>query len=356
MEKLAHTISGIQPINPAYFDRAQKKLNGLTKPLNSLGQLEEIIKQIVAITENEAPILRDKIVFTLASDHGVTEEGVSAYPKEVTSQMVYNFIRGGAGINVLSRHVGARVIVVDIGVAENINVSDYSTPISKFISKKINYGTKNFTKEPAMTRDEAIKSIETGIELVEELGAPVDIIATGDMGIGNTTPSSAITSVITRRPVEEVTGCGTGVDDNTFRKKIDVIKRAIQVNNPTLDDPIDILCKLGGFEIGGLAGIMLASAKHRIPVVIDGFISGTAALIAYKLSPTVRQYFLAGHCSQEPGHKIQLEYLKIKPILELNMRLGEGTGAVLAMSIIEAAGKILTEMTTFEEAGVSKRK
>ncbi|MDI6641546.1 MAG: nicotinate-nucleotide--dimethylbenzimidazole phosphoribosyltransferase [Elusimicrobiota bacterium] len=395
-EKLKKTISKIQPVDKTLFDKTQKRLDNLTKPSGALGELEEIAKQVVAITKKENPILKNKVVFILAADHGVTEEVVSAYPKEVTPQMVYNFLRGGAGINVLSRHIGAKVIVVDIGVAEKLRVESnviarcdiprlslqgnrVPEAISKtgseqasqsqleFIDKKINYGTKNFTKGPAMTKEEAIRSIETGIELVEEeLSAKgksassgkneIDIIATGDMGIGNTTPSSAITAVITGREVSEVTGHGTGIDDKILKTKIDVIKRGIQINQPAPNDPIDVLSKVGGFEIGGLAGIMLAGAQYKIPVVIDGFISGAAALIAYKLCPVAKQYFLAGHCSQEPGHKIQLEYLQLKPILNLNMRLGEGTGACLAMSIIDAACKILSEMATFESAGVSKKK
>lgn len=381
-KKIEKIVKKIKPLDEKLFEQTQKRLDNLTKPLGSLGQLEELAKQIVAITRKENSDLKKKVIFTLAADHGVVEEGVSAYPKEVTPQMVYNFLRGGAGINVLSKHVGVKVIVVDIGVAEKINVAEPSTRAKRVVSgselkiKKINYGTKNFTKGPAMTRGEAIKSIEAGIELVEEeLSAQggsacggkngidpasarrggVDLIGTGDMGIGNTTPSSAITSVICNVEVEKVTGRGTGIDDEKLRNKIKIIKKALEVNKPNPLDGIDVLSKVGGFEIGGLAGIILAGAAYRIPIVIDGFISGAAALIACNLQPVTRDYLIAGHCSQEPGHKIQLNWLGLKPILNLNLRLGEGTGACLAMNIIEASIKILTEMATFESAGVSKR-
>jgi len=311
---------------------------------------------------------------------------VSAYPKEVTAQMAYNFIRGGAGINVLARHVGAKIIVVDIGVATEIKNSKFK--IQNFKDKKINYGTKNFTQGPAMNKEEAIKSIETGIELVEEElktdegidPAPlskenstfqenlpdksikytekrcgVNLLGIGDMGIANTTPSSAITSVICNVEIERVTGRGTGIDEKMLRNKIAVIKKALTVNNPNANDPIDIFSKVGGFEIGGLAGIILAGVANKIPVVIDGFISGAAALIACKMQPLTKEYLFAGHCSEEPGHLIQFNWLGVKPILNLNLRLGEGTGACLAMNIIEASIKILTEMATFESSGVSKK-
>jgi nicotinate-nucleotide--dimethylbenzimidazole phosphoribosyltransferase len=364
MEKIREITNKIQPLGKEWFIKTQKRLDNLTKPLGSLGQLEEIAKHLVAITGKENPSTKNKVIFTLAGDHGVAEEGVSAYPKEVTPQMVYNFINGGAGINVLAKHIGARIIVVDIGVAEDINVVHPSTPnkVSGFQGgelkiKKINYGTKNFTKGPAMTKEETIRAIETGIELVEEeiRNSDVHLLGTGDMGIGNTTSASAITAIITGHPVEEVTGRGTGIDEKLLENKIAVIKKVIAVNHPNPKDGIDILSKVGGFEIGGLTGIILAGAAHKIPVVIDGFISGAAALIACNLQPATCNYLLAGHCSQEPGHKIQLNWLGLKPILNLDLRLGEGTGACLAMNLIEASIKILTEMATFESAGVSKR-
>jgi nicotinate-nucleotide--dimethylbenzimidazole phosphoribosyltransferase len=337
MKLLNETISKIEKIDNALSAETQKRLDNLAK-------------QIVEITKVRKPSLTRKVIFTLAGDHGVVANNVSAFPQEVTPQMVYNFLNGGAGINVLARHVGARVIVVDMGVACDLK-SD-----AALVIKKVNYGTKNMTKGPAMSKDEAIKSVENGIEVFNEaLSAGMDIVGTGDMGIGNTTPSSAIVAAITGRNAEEVTGRGTGIDDKALAGKIAAIEEALKVNKPDPKDGIDILAKVGGFEIGGLAGVMLAAAAHRIPVVIDGFISGAAALIAYTLEPKVRDYMIAAHCSVEKGHKAALAFLGLKPILDLNLRLGEGTGAVLGMNIIEAGTKILNEMATFESAGVSEK-
>ena len=350
MELLHKTISKISNIDNLLSEETQKRLDNLTKPRGSLGRLEELAKQIVEITRVKNPVLRHKIVFTMAGDHGVVENGVSAFPKEVTPQMVYNFLNNGAGINVLARHVGARVVVVDMGVACDLKDNP------ALIVKKVNYGTKNMAKGPAMTRDEAIKSIENGIEIFkEELLKGIDIVGTGDMGIGNTTSSSAIVATITGRNVEDVTGRGTGIDDKTLANKIVAIKEALKVNKPNPEDGIDILSKVGGFEIGGLTGVILAAAANRVPVVIDGFISGAAALIASTLEPKVKDYMIAAHCSVERGHKIALEFLGLKPVLDLNLRLGEGTGAALAMNIVEAGTKILNEMATFQSAGVSEK-
>ena len=350
MELLRKTISKISRIDNSLSEETQKRLDNLTKPQGSLGRLEELAKQIVEITQIKNPGLKHKIVFTMAGDHGVVENGVSAFPKEVTPQMVYNFLNNGAGINVLARHVGARVVVVDMGVACDLKDNP------ALIVKKVNYGTKNMAKGPAMTRDEAIKSIENGIKVFEEeLPGGINMIGTGDMGIGNTTPSSAIVAAITGRSVEEVTGRGTGIDDNALYGKIVAIKEALRINKPDSKDGIDILSKVGGFEIGGLAGVILAAAANRVPVVIDGFISGAAALIAYTLEEKVKDYMIAAHCSVERGHKIALEFLGLKPVLDLNLRLGEGTGAALAMNIVEAGVKILNEMATFKSASVSEK-
>jgi nicotinate-nucleotide--dimethylbenzimidazole phosphoribosyltransferase len=350
MQRLNEIINKIERVDYSLRDMTQKRLDNLTKPQGSLGRLEELAKQMVEITRNENPSIKNKVIFTMAADHGIVEEGVSTYPKEVTAQMVYNFLRGGAAINVLARHVGARVVVVDIGVDCDIN------PHPELVIEKINYGTKNMLKGPAMTRDEAISSIEEGIETFEaELQKGIDIAGIGDMGIGNTTTSSAIVATITGKTVEAVTGRGTGIDDKTFAHKIEVIKEVIEINQPDSKDPIDVLSKVGGFEIGGLAGVILGAASKRIPVVIDGFISGAAALIAYQLEPKVKDYMIAAHCSVEKGHKIILDYIGLKPLLDLDLRLGEGTGAALGMSIIEASIKILTQMATFQGAGVSKR-
>jgi len=268
----------------------------------------------------------------------------------VTPQMVYNFLRGGAGINVLARHVGARVVVADLGVATKMEEH------RSLIDKKVAMGTQNMAKGPAMSREEAIRSIEAGIELVEEeLSKGIDILGTGDMGIGNTTSSSAITAALTGVDVAIVTGRGTGLDDEGWRRKVKVIQRALDINRPDPREGIDVLSKLGGFEIGGIAGVILAGAKYQIPVVIDGFISGAAALIATSFSPKVKPYLIASHQSAEKGHKIILEHLGLKPLLNLDLRLGEGTGAALGIFLVEASIRILNEMTTFAEAGVSEK-
>ncbi|MBL7197975.1 MAG: nicotinate-nucleotide--dimethylbenzimidazole phosphoribosyltransferase [Candidatus Omnitrophica bacterium] len=350
MDKINETINKIGRLDYDLMEKAQERLDNLTKPQGSLGRLEELAKVIVGITRSENPCLKNKVIFTFAADHGVTDEKISAFPKEVTPQMVYNFVNGGAGINVLARHVGAKVVVADMGLAIDLE----SSP--ELIIKKINYGTKNMAKGSAMTKEEAIKSIEAGIEIFEkELKSGIDIVGTGDMGIGNTTASSAIASVFTGSPVEEVVGRGTGINDDILKNKIGVIKKSISLNKPDSKDAIDVLSKVGGFEIGGLAGVILAAASKRIPVVIDGFISGAAALIAYHLQPKVKDYMIAAHCSVEKGHKIILNYIGLKPILDLNLRLGEGTGAALAMNIIDAGIKILNEMATFKGAGVTEK-
>jgi nicotinate-nucleotide--dimethylbenzimidazole phosphoribosyltransferase len=288
----------------------------------------------------------------MAADHGVTVEGVSAYPEEVTMQMVYNLIKGGAAVNVLARHAGSRVVVIDMGVRADLEKHP------ELIIKKIGYGTNNIAQGPAMSKKEAVASIEAGIEVFEaeyNKGKGIDIIGIGEMGIGNSASSAAIASVFTGKSVEDVTGRGTGVDDTGLARKIAIIKKAILINAPLAGDAVDVLSKVGGFEIGGLAGVILAAVAEKVPVVIDGFISTAAALIAFKLKPEVKEYMIAAHCSREKGHRLMLEYIGLKPLLDLDMCLGEGTGAALGMSIIEASTKILTEMETFQSAGVSER-
>ncbi|MFA5096952.1 MAG: nicotinate-nucleotide--dimethylbenzimidazole phosphoribosyltransferase, partial [Candidatus Omnitrophota bacterium] len=298
-----------------------------------------------------APLLAHKVIFTLAGDHGVTDEGVSAYPKEVTAQMVYNFLNGEAGINVLANHVGARVVVADIGVCVDLK------PDPRLVLKKINYGTKNMARGAAMSREEAISSIYAGIEIFEhEYKKGIDILGTGEMGIGNTTSASAITACFTRKPVEEITGRGAGLDDRGLQHKIDIIKKSLTINNPDPSNAIDVLEKVGGFEIGGLAGIILAAAANRVPVVIDGFISGSAALIACGIEPVVKEYMIPAHCSVESGHKVVLDHLGLRPLLDLDLRLGEGTGGALAIGLADAALKILNQMATFKSACVSEKK
>jgi nicotinate-nucleotide--dimethylbenzimidazole phosphoribosyltransferase len=343
-------IASIKPLDEKAMAEAKMRQSSLTKPRGSLGQLESLSIQVAGIKGNPRPRIVHKVIFTLAGDHGVTKEGVSAYPSEVTPQMVYNFIGGGAGINVLARHVGARVVVADLGVASKIERH------RDLIDKKVAMGTQNMAKEPAMSREQAIRSLEAGIELVEdELPKGIDILGTGDMGIGNTTSSSAIAAALTGADVATVTGRGTGLDDEVWRRKVEVIQKALEINRPNQNDAIDVLSKVGGFEIGGIAGVILAGAKYRIPVVIDGFISGAAALIATSLSPQVKPYLIASHQSVEPGHKIILEHLDLKPLLNLDLRLGEGTGAALGIFLVEASLKILDEMATFAEAGVSEK-
>lgn len=353
MDKIKETIEEIRPLDEDAVKSVKARQDTLTKPPRSLGVLEELSVKVAGITRNYMPEIKDKVIITMAGDHGVVAEGVSAFPKEVTPQMVYNFLRGGAAINVLARHIGARVVVVDMGVVADIEIKGKD---ENFIDKKIAYGTANMTKGPAMSYEDAMRSIEAGIEVLEdEIEKGIDIVGVGDMGIGNTTPSSAIVAFITGEPVEKVTGHGTGLDDEGLKAKIETIKRALGVNKPNREDAIDILAKIGGFEIGGMAGVMLAAASHRIPVVVDGFISGAAALIAYERNPKIKDYLIASHLSVEVGHRAILDHIGIKPLFNLNMRLGEGTGAALGISLVEASCKILREMATFGEAGVSEK-
>ncbi len=344
------TIKRIGPLDENAMALARARQDELTKPRGSLGRLEALSIQLAGITGKAIPEIRRKVVVTMAGDHGVTREGVSLYPSDVTAQMVRNFLNGGAAVNVLARTAGARVVIVDMGVAAGIPVS------ANLIDRKIARGTNNMAKGPAMGREDALKAVEAGIKVVNaELAKGMDVVGTGDMGIGNTTPSAAIAAVMTGKTAAEVTGHGTGIDDTQLQHKIDVIERSIAVNRPDPDDPLGVLAKVGGFEIGGLAGVILGAAANRIPVVIDGFISGAAALIAAGLSPESKNYMIAGHVSVEPGHKAMLEHLGLESLLDLDMRLGEGTGAVLAMFLIESAANILKEMATFSEAGVSER-
>ena len=326
---------------------ARRRQDTLTKPQGSLGQLEEISIQLAALGKRS---IDRRVVIIIAADHGVAAEGVSAYPSDVTPQMVLNFLHGGAAINVLARQAHARVTVVDIGVAADLN------PHEGLELRKIMRGTRNMAREAAMTYQEAEAAIQVGMDVAKrEIAQGLDIIATGDMGIGNTTPSAAIVSVITGEPVARVTGRGTGIDDAGLARKIATIEKAIALHQPDPKNPLDVLAKVGGLEIAVLAGVSIGVASDGIPVVIDGFISGAAALIAYQLAPEVKPYLIAAHQSVEIGHRVMLEYIGLHPLLNLNLRLGEGTGAVLAFHLIEAATRILNEMTTFDEAGVSEK-
>jgi len=348
---LSHeTIDRIQQTDSRLLARAQARLDRLTKPIGSLGRLEELAARYVMITGEMKPTVPCGAVFTFAADHGVTAEGVSAYPSAVTPQMVLNFLRGGAGINVLARHVGIDVRVVDIGVAFDFEAAP------GLIHRKVMPGTRNLLMESAMSLIQAEQALQIGIELATEAAQQgIGLIGTGEMGIGNTTASSAITSVMTDRPASEVTGRGTGIDDASHARKINVIQRALDLHRLDSANPMEVLAKVGGLEIAGLAGLMLGAAAARIPVVLDGFIAGAAALIAVGLQPRCKDYLIASHRSVERGHEAILNHLGLKPLFDLDLRLGEGTGACLGMSLVFAAIKIFTEMATFEEAGVSER-
>ena len=349
--QIEEIIRQIQPLDEKSMATARTRQDILTKPRGSLGQLEELSIQLAGMTASPSPSVERKTVVVMAADHGVVVEDVSAYPAEVTPQMVLNFLNGGAAINVLARQSNARVVIVDMGVASEIEDTS-----GKLVRRKIGLGTANLAQGPAMTREHAIQSIQSGIEIAEaEIAQGVEILATGDMGIGNTTPSAAIACALMDQSPENIVGRGTGVDDAGLKRKIDVIRRALEINKPNANDALDVLAKVGGFEIGGLAGVMLASAANRKPVVIDGFISTAAAMIVTSLAPAARSYMIAAHVSQERGHKLMIEWLGLKPLLNLNMRLGEGTGAALAFHLIDASTRILREMATFDEAGVSDK-
>jgi nicotinate-nucleotide--dimethylbenzimidazole phosphoribosyltransferase len=343
-------ISTIPLLDETAMQAAQARQDTLTKPRGSLGRLEELSIHLAGMKANPIPSVESKAVIVMAADHGVTAEGVSAYPAEVTRQMVLNFLNGGAAINTLARQAGARVTIVDIGVAVDFD------PAPGLIRRKVMYGTRNMAQGPAMTREEAEQALQVGIDVLnEEVGRGLDIVATGDMGIGNTTPSSAIVAALTGQPVAQVVGRGTGIDNQGLERKIRVIEQALSVNRPNHKDPLDVLHKIGGLEIAGLAGVMIAAASQRIPVVVDGFISTAAAMIAARLAPRVHDYLVSAHQSVEIGHQVMLKNLSLTPLLDLNLRLGEGTGAALAFHLIEASTRILREMATFGEAGVSDK-
>ncbi|NVO00221.1 MAG: nicotinate-nucleotide--dimethylbenzimidazole phosphoribosyltransferase [Geobacteraceae bacterium] len=349
MKLLEATLAKIKPVSEELLQSAQAKLDNKTKPLGSLGRLEEFGRRVAAISGSLQPDLSKKVIFTFAGDHGVVEEGVSAFPKEVTPQMVFNFLNGGAGVNVLARHAGAEVRVVDMGV-------DYDFGgLPGLIDRKVARGTKNLAKGAAMSREEAVAALEAGIGLaVAAKEEGVAMLGTGDMGIGNTTPSSAIIAAFSGIAVRELTHRGTGINDEALEKKITAIENGISVNRPDPADPLDVLAKVGGFEIAGIAGLVLGAAAVGIPVVVDGFISTAGALVASEMHPHVKEYIFAAHKSVEIGHTFMLGRMNAEPILDLKLRLGEGTGAALAMTLIEAGAKVLCEMASFEEAGVSE--
>jgi nicotinate-nucleotide--dimethylbenzimidazole phosphoribosyltransferase len=346
-DDLAALLKEIQPVNRVVMEQAQARLDNLTKPLGSLGELEVLARRICGIQGNIRPDLGRKVILTFAADHGVAAEGVSSVPQDVTRQMVYNFLRGGAGVNVLARHAGAEVWVIDVGVAGEINGDG-------LIARKVRAGTANLAKGPAMTIDEALQAIAVGVETAREaINNGAKILGTGEMGIANTTPAAALFATLLAVRVEEITGRGTGIDDATLHHKIEVIKRAIAINQGHLQGPLATLAALGGLEIAAICGMILECARSRVAVVVDGFISSAGALVALQLAENVADYCFFSHMSAEQGHRIFFEKLGLAPILKLDMRLGEGTGAALAMGIIEAGVKIINEMATFAEAGVS---
>ena len=349
MNKILETISKISKTDKTVEKAALERLAAQARPAGSLGMLEAVSAKMAAIKGTLDVRLDNKVVVTCAGDHGVVEEGVSLFPREVTPQMVENFVNGGASINVLARHAGADVRVADFGVNYDFN------PNLPIFHKKVGKGTENFANGPAMSRQEAEQAVAFGIEIVEELleKGPVDILGTGDMGIGNTTPSSAVIAAFSCIHPEKLTGRGTGIDDGMLENKIRVIQKGLEVNKVDPADPIGVLSKVGGFEIGGLSGLVIGAAANGIPVVCDGLISTAGALIAYELAPEVRQYLFASHRSVEAGHRFMHERLGIEPILDMGLRLGEGTGAALAFELIDAATRVLADILTFEEARVA---
>ena len=357
MEKvtLEKIIKGIEPIDQDWIEKARERTAQLVMPTRALGRLHDISERLCGIQKTLIPSISRKAVLVMAGDHGIVDEGVSAYPQEVSGAMVQTFLAGGAGINAISKHVDAEVWVVDMGIIPELDTSGMAGA-ERLIVNKISNGTANFAQGPAMSLEMAEQSIQAGFQhALKLLQSGVEIIGTGDMGIGNTTPSAAIGAVITGADLDEMVGRGTGVDDEGLNRKKDAVRRGIEINQPVVGDGLDILSKVGGFEIGGIAGTILAGAYHKCPVVIDGFISTAGALIADTLCPRIRDYIFSGHCSEEPGHRAMLRHLKLNPILDLGMRLGEGTGGALAMSIMEGAIRVFTEVLTFAEAGVADK-
>ena len=348
MTLLQSTIASIAPPDSKLREAALTRLAEQARPQGSLGILEPLSARIASIAGKIDVHFHKKMIVTCAGDHGVVDEGVSLFPAEVTSQMVLNFINGGASVSVLASHAGAEVRVADLGVNFDFD------PALPLFHKKIGKGTANFANQPAMTREQAIASIEAGIAIVETLveEEQLDFLGTGDMGIGNTTPSTAIIAAFSGLPVGKLTGRGTGIDDIMLAHKINVIEKALALHRPDPNDAIDVLAKVGGFEIGGLAGLVLGAAARGIPVLCDGLISTAGALIACELAPAAKEYLFASHNSAEIGHQYMLDRLNIKPLLHLEFRLGEGTGAAVAMHLIDAATRVLADIKTFAEVGI----
>jgi nicotinate-nucleotide--dimethylbenzimidazole phosphoribosyltransferase len=353
MHLLGATLAQIVPQDMGWRERARQRLNQLIMPHWALGRLMDLAVDLAGMTRSLRPNVARKTIITMAGDHGVAAEGVSKYPQKVTAQMVHSFAAGLAGINTLARLAGARVVVVDMGVAADLSAL---VQAGRIIDRKIAFGTNNLAVGPAMTRAQAVQAVEAGIALAADLAGQTDVFATGDMGIANTTPATALAAALTGRPVAELAGTGTGIDENQLTHKIAVVERALQRERPNPTDVLDVLAQVGGFEIGGLAGVVLGAAACQKPVVMDGIISTAGALLAQALCPASVDYLIAAHRSAERGHQVMLARLGKAPLLDLGLRLGEGTGAALALHLVEAAQRILTEMATFEEAHVSRAK
>jgi nicotinate-nucleotide--dimethylbenzimidazole phosphoribosyltransferase len=336
----------VVPVDAEAAAEARRRLDEKTKPRRSLGRIEELACQIAAARRTAAPPLPRKAVVVMAADHGVADEGVSAYPAEVTAQMLLNFARGGAAINVLARQAGARLVVVNMGTRAPAEAAEV-------LDRRIGPGTRSFTAGPAMSREEATRAVEAGVAIADGLADDgIELLAVGEMGIGNTTAASALTAALLGLAPEEVTGRGTGIDDRGWARKVDAVRRALAAN-PERNDPLAVLAGLGGFEIAGLVGAMVGAAGRGVPVMLDGFITAAAALVAVRMAPPLRGYLISSHRSVEVGHRALLAALGTLPLLDLDLRLGEGSGAALALPLVDASLKILHEMATFASAGVS---
>lgn len=348
--KLQDLISSIRPVDKNLESKIIHHLDDLTKPPGSLGKLEQIAVKYCLMIGSDKPHLGAKKIFTFGADHGVADEGVSAFPKVVTQQMVMNMLAGGAAINVLAQHAGAELAVVDMGV-------DWpQEEKSGLINRSVRAGTANMALGPAMSVEEAEQALLVGVELAEKAADDgFTLLGTGEMGIANTTPSAALFAALLPCPVEEVTGRGTGVDDQGLQHKIKIIKQSLVVNKERISSPLETLAAVGGLEIAGICGLILGAAARRLPVIVDGFISSAGALVACRMNPAVRDYLFFSHLSQEAGHQTFFNLFEVQPILDLGFRLGEGTGAAMAMPVIEAAIKIYNEMATFSSAGISDK-
>lgn len=344
-------LSGIEPSDENWRTRARARLDTLTKPLGSLGKLEELAAQLASIYRQELALPLSKAVYVFAADHGVTVEGVSAYPSAVTYQMVLNFLAGGAAVSVLARLHGVALHVVDVGMDADFNTA------AGLLHHKVRKGTRNMQREAAMTDEELAQALQVGAKFAEEAAAAGHaLLAIGEMGIGNTTSASAITCALTRADAHDATGRGTGLDDAAHTRKIAVVAATLKLHfaNDPSPRPLKVLRCVGGLEIAAMTGMILAAARNHIAIVMDGFISTAAAALAVAIEPRVRGYLIAGHRSEEPGHRLLLESLRLFPVLDLQMRLGEGSGAVLAMPIIESALALYSQMATFSSAAVSE--